>query len=339
MRPIELAVAAGPARVRSGWRALVAVALLAATPAWSQTVWRMPTEYPASALPGEGLATFAASIASRAGGRLAIQPSYDASLGLKSADMPAAIRAGTVEAGDMFLGTIAGVDPVFALSSLPFVAATPEDARRLAERARPAYAAALARSGQHLLYLTPWPPTGIWSKRPLDGAAALDGLTIRTYDATSTQVLARAGARALNISFADAEARIADGTVEAVLSSGDGGAGRKLWDRLPHFTAIAYAFPLSAATVGTAAYEALDPALREAVDAAAAETEARQWAALSTRLDENYARMRQNGVIIRLRIDADLARVLRAAGTEAVAVWTRRVGPEMAALLETVAPR
>lgn len=338
MRP---AAAAGPARLRAGWRtALVAAAWLAAAPsAWGQTTWRMPTEYPASALPGEGLATFAAQVQSRAGGRLAIQPSYDASLGLRSADMPAAIRAGTVEGGDMFLGTIARLDPVFALSSLPFVVATTEDARRLAERARPAYAAALARSGQHLLYVTPWPPTGIWSKRPLDGGAALDGLTIRTYDATSTDVLARAGARALNISFADAEARIADGTVEAVLSSGDGGAGRKLWDRLPHFTAIAYAFPLSAATVGTAAYEALDPALRDAVDAAAAETEARQWAALATRLDENYARMRQNGVIIRIRIDADLGRVLRAAGTDAVAAWTSRVGPDVAALLGPVPGR
>jgi TRAP-type C4-dicarboxylate transport system substrate-binding protein len=61
----------------------------------------------------------------------------------------------------------------------------------------------------------------------------------------SSEVFASVGARAAAISFADTMPRLADGSINAVLSSGDGGAGRKLWDYLPYFTEITYSLPLS----------------------------------------------------------------------------------------------
>lgn len=321
--------------MRLGLVLLAPVALVLATAAApAQTVWRMPTEYPASAIPGEGVATFAREVAARAGGRLVVAPSYDASAGIRSAEMVGAVAERRVEAGDAFAGALSGVDPVFGLSSLPFAAASVDDARRLAGLARPAYEAALARRHQRLLYVTPWPPTGLWSKVPLRSLEVLRGLSIRTYDATSTAVMTRAGARAFNISFADAQARIADGSVDAVLSSGDGGAGRRLWDALPHFAEIAYAVPLSIATVNADAYAALDPELRRAVDEAAAATEARQWAAMTSRLDENYARMRQNRVAILTAIDPATAAALREAAAASVDEFRRSAGPEGVAILD-----
>jgi TRAP-type C4-dicarboxylate transport system substrate-binding protein len=80
--------------------------------------------------------------------------------------------------------------------------------------------------------------------------------------------------------------RLADGSINAVLSSGDGGAGRKLWEYLPHFTEITYSLPLSVASVNQAVYDGLDPNLRETVDAAGRQTETELWLALSTRLQE-----------------------------------------------------
>ena len=126
-----------------GIGASLALAFGAAS-AQAQTVWRMPTEYPANAMPGEGIATFAASVAKRADGRLAIEPVYDAKL--KSADVPKALAEGKAEAGDAFGGSLGGLDPVFALSSLPFVIGSIEDAKRLALAARPAYEQAFAAS-------------------------------------------------------------------------------------------------------------------------------------------------------------------------------------------------
>ena len=52
------------------------------------------------------------------------------------------------------------------------------------------------------------------------------------------------------------------------------------------------------------AYDALSPAARNAVDEAAAATEAHQWKAMQTRVDENYTPMKADGVQVQTGIPA-----------------------------------
>ena len=80
-------------------------------------------------------------------------------------------------------------------------------------------------------------------------------------------------------------------------------------------------------------YEALPEELRRAVDSAAAETEARQWATIRTRLSENYARMASNGVTISTAVPQDLQAALRRAAQGAIDDWLRQAGPSGAAIL------
>jgi TRAP-type C4-dicarboxylate transport system substrate-binding protein len=185
-----------------------------------------------------------------------------------------------------------------------------------------------------LLYLTPWPPSGIWSKTPLKTASDLPGLSIRTYDKISTEVFASAGAKAVSINFADTMPKLADGSVNAVLSSGDGGAGRKLWEFLPYFSEITYSLPLSVAGVNQAVYDGLSGELRETVDAAARQTERELWLALSTRLQENYARMRQNGVTIDSHPAPAIVAALQSGAAEVQRAWCVRSGAACAPILD-----
>lgn len=314
---------------------LVGLVLLAA-PATAQTVWRMPTEYPATAIAGEGVTHFARLVAERSGGRLVIQPSYDGSGGFKSAGMLTAVADGKIEAGDAFTGAVGAAYPIFGVSSLPFLVTSIDDAKQLADAARPAYEKVLAANGQRLLYTTPWPPSGIWSKRVLASLDDLRGLSIRTYDATSTRVLGAAGAKAANLSFSDTMPKLKDGSLDAVLSSGDGGAGRRLWEFLPHFAEINYALPLSVATVSTRAYEALPDDLRLVVDEAARATEARQWAAIRTRLEENYATMGANGVTINRKVAPEIREALAGAARDAIDDWLAKTGPEGGQLVRSL---
>lgn len=300
----------------------------------AQTIWDMPTEYPESAMPGLGLAAFTKHVAISSAGKLEIRPSFDAKAGIKSAGMLAAIAEGRVPAGDAFAGALDAEDPIFALPSLPFLVASAADARRLAELARPHLAAALQKKGLRLLYLTPWPPSGIWSKTPLASPADLARLSVRTYDRTSTEVFLNVGARAASISFADTMPKLVDGSINAVLSSGDGGAGRRLWEYLPCFSEITYSLPLSIASVNQAAYDGLTPDTRAAIDAAGRQTEGELWLALSTRLEENYRRMRQNGVAIEIHPDPAIVAALRTGAAAAQQAWCLRAGPVCAEILD-----
>jgi TRAP-type transport system periplasmic protein len=192
----------------------------------------------------------------------------------------------------------------------------------------------LQNKNQRLLYLTPWPPTGIWSKTPLKTPSDLSSLSIRTYDKISSEVFASTGAKATSISYADTMPRLVDGSINAVLSSGDGGAGRKLWEFLPYFSEITYSLPLSVASVNQALYESLSPDLREAVDAASRQTETELWLALATRLQENYQRMRQNGVAIDSSPDPTILTALQSGAAAAQRAWCTRSGPACVRILD-----
>jgi TRAP-type C4-dicarboxylate transport system substrate-binding protein len=300
----------------------------------AETVWDMPTEYPQNAMPGVGLTAFAKHVAELSAGQLTIKPSFDAAAGIKSAGMLTAIAEGRVQAGDAFAGSLEVEDPIFALPSLPFLVTSIADARRLADIARSHLASVLEKKGLRLLYLTPWPPSGIWSKAPLKIASDLSGLSIRTYDKTSTEVFASVGAKAALISFSDTMPKLVEGSLNAVLSSGDGGAGRKLWDYLPYFSEITYSLPLSVAGVNKAVYDGLSADQRAAVDAASRQTETELWLALSTRLQENYARMRQNGVTIDSTPAPAIAEALRSGAATAQQAWCSKSGPLCVQILD-----
>jgi TRAP-type C4-dicarboxylate transport system substrate-binding protein len=305
----------------------------------AQTVWDMTTEYPQSAMSGLGVTTFAQHVAALTAGKLLIEPSFDAAKGIRSADMLTAIAQGRVQAGDAFAGALEAEDAIFALPSLPFLVTSMADARRLADLARPYLAAALQSRGERLLYLTPWPPSGIWSKAPLKTPSDLSGLSIRTYDKISSELFARAGARATSISFAETLPRLVDGSINAVLSSGDGGAGRLLWGFLPYFSEITYSLPISVASVNQAAYDGLPPDLREAVDTAGRRTETDLWLALSTRLQENHRRMRESGVTIDPDPSPALVAALQSGAAAAKQAWCERAGPICQKILGAFGPR
>jgi TRAP-type C4-dicarboxylate transport system substrate-binding protein len=314
--------------------ALLILGLVLAGPARADARhWDMPTEYPRDSIPGAGIDRFAAELNERSHDEIMVMPSYEAAMGFKGIGLLRAIEAGKLPLGDSFAGPLGEMAPIFLLSSLPFVATSFEDALRLYQAAKPAYEAAFAQHHQRLLYATPWPPTGLWARHPVLAPADLAGLSLRAYDETSRQVMDASGAKAVYLSFADAMPRLKNGSLQGVLSSGDGGAGRKLWIYLPSFTAINYAVPLSLASINEAVYEALPEDLRQAVDTAGAATESAQWQLIRARLARNYAVMRANHVAIAEAPGPALKELLAKSAEDAITAWNAQVGPDGAAVL------
>jgi TRAP-type C4-dicarboxylate transport system substrate-binding protein len=305
-----------------------------ASQATSQISWSMTTEYPRSSISGIGLATFAKLVSAYTNGHITATVSYDNELKITSAEMPRAAQELRIAGGDAFAGALASADSVFGLPSLPSVVQSVDAARAVNERARPLYEKALQSRGLRLLYLTVWPSTGIWSDYPLTTPDDLRRLVIRTYDASSTEVMRAAGASAESLPLNDAVAALKEHRLNAFLTSGDGGAGRKLWDHLRHFTPVNYAMPVSLAFVRSEAFDALPDDLRKQVLAAAADTERSQFDLLANRTAENYAHMRANGVTIAEPAPAAVVAALRKAAAEPLAAWKARVSDEAIAIVD-----
>jgi TRAP-type C4-dicarboxylate transport system substrate-binding protein len=305
-----------------------AAVLALSLPAAAQTVtWTLINEYPASALTGEADAFFAETVKTKTNGRVTIEPIPDAKSGLRTREQLKAVSEGRFAMANSFAGALADESPVFLLSSLPFLTPTPAHARTLYDAAAPLYDKLFAERGQKVLYVSPWPPSGIWSADPVSGREALAGLKIRTYDKTGTDVFSQVAAAASVVSFADLNAKLQSGDINAVLSSGDGGAGRKLWQYLKYFSEITYAIPLSFGSVSLTEWNKLDDATKKAIEEAGRETTEHQWQAMNGRVEKNYAIMRDNGVTI-TRPPLDVTVALSTAAAKSLIEWHTRAGPD-----------
>jgi TRAP-type C4-dicarboxylate transport system substrate-binding protein len=143
-----------------------------------------------------------------------------------------------------------------------------------------------------------------------------------------------AGANAQFLPMDAAIAGLKERRLNAFLTSGDGGVGRKLWDFLPYFTTINYAMPVSLAFMRADLFAALPQATQAQVLAAASETEQSQFELLTHRISENYARMRDNGVHIAEPAPPSVLTALRQAATEPIAVWKARAGSEAVEIVD-----
>jgi TRAP-type C4-dicarboxylate transport system substrate-binding protein len=303
-------------------------------PAIAQVQWKMATEYPESNISGVGLATFGKLLASNTQGSVTTVNGFDNEMKTSSGEMLRAAQDRRIDGGDAFAGPLEASDPIFGLSSLPFVVQSVDVAREVSTRARPLYERALAARGLKLLYMTIWPPTGIWSDQPLKNVEDLRALSVRTYDYNSAEVMRTVGATAEYLPFNEAIAKVREHKLNAILTSGDGGAGRKLWDDLRHFTPINYAIPISIAFVRQDAFEALPKEAQDQVEAAAAETGKRQLELLANRTAENYQRMRSNGVSIDEPAPPAVIAALKKAGSGPIAAWQTKVSADAVAILD-----
>jgi TRAP-type transport system periplasmic protein len=303
-------------------------------PASAQALWKMATEYPQSNISGVGLETFGKILFSRSHGSVTTLNAFDNELKISSGEMPQAARDHRIDGGDAFAGPLESSDPIFGLSSLPFVVQSVDTAKAVAARARPLYEHALEARGLKLLYITIWPATGIWSEHALKTAGDLGTLSVRTYDYNSAQVMRMVGATAEYLPFNEAIAKVKEHKLNAILTSGDGGAGQKLWDDLHHFTPINYAIPVSIAFVRLDSFNALSKEAQDEVEAAATETEKSQFELLANRTVENYDRMRSNGVSIDEPTPPDVIAALKKAGNAPIATWEAKVSAEAVAILD-----
>lgn len=308
-------------------RAAATVAVLGlAAPASAQVAWDLANEYPPGSIHATTADTFIAELQEASGGTITVTAHHGAALGFRSVDHFDAVGDGAIPIASSFGGVWAGIDPVFLISSLPFLASSVEDNWALYQASKPYYSQVLEDANQVFLFASPWPPSGLWGDKPLDAMEALSNYRIRTFDANGTMTLRAAGASPIQVSWADVVPQLSTGALDGVLTSADGGAAAQLWEHQSHFTEVNYAMPLQFMHLNRDEYEKLTDEQREAVHAAAAAAEKQGWDLLAARVVENYAAMTANGMTVVTDVSDEFLAGLSAAAEESHAEWRSRFG-------------
>lgn len=316
-------------------RRLAISALFALTSAASaQTyVWDMPNEYPATSVQGEGDRHFAELLKTKSQGDIKIVHHFGASLGFRSKDQLDAVADGAVVIANTFVPPLGGINPIFVLSSLPFLVSNASEAYMLYEVARPYYDKELARYNQKLLYASPWPASGLWGSRTYDRPEAVKGLKMRTYDPNGTLVFKAAGAAPVQLSWADIVPQLTTGGIEGVLTSIESGLSASFNDYAKHFTALNYDTTINMVTMNLDTWNKLPAAGQKAVLDAAKETELFLWGNIDKVIQRNYDTAAKRGVTIAEKVDPAFRRYLQEQAEPVIAAWVKRAGKDGEALI------
>lgn len=305
---------------------LTSIALLQVPLALAVEKLDFSNEYNATSIHAEGDKYFIDQVSKLSKGEVDITLHTGGSLGFKSADNFYAVTDNAIQIADTLAGTMAGIDPIFLLSSLPFIVENEDQAELLYKIAKPYYQKVFAQNGQILLYASPWPASGIWSQKQVTSKVELANLKIRSYDKNGTLTLREAGAEPIKLSWGDVVPQLSTGGIKAVLTSADAGASAKFWEHLDHYSAIQYAIPLNMVHMNKEVFDDLSTEEQSSILKAAALTDEHNWKTVRTRVKGNYEDLAANDVTIHQDLSSDFIGWLQEAAKPSLKEWLEDTG-------------
>jgi TRAP-type C4-dicarboxylate transport system substrate-binding protein len=313
--------------------ALVAVALAAAFgAAQAQVKWDLPTAYPATNFHTENIQQFANDVDKATGGKLKITIHANASL-FKAPEIKRAVQSGQAPAGEILWVNFLNEDPLFGIDGVPFLASSYAEAAKLWRASRKAIDDRLAKQGMRVLFSVPWPPQGIYSKRPLASVADMKGLKWRAYSPQTARIGDLVGATPVTIQAAEVPQALATGAMDSMMSSGATGYDSKIFEHVKNFYDTQAWLPKNAVIVNQRALDALDKATQDAVLKAAADAEPRGWKISEEKTNWYLEQLKKNGMNVALPSPA-LKTGMSKIGEQMLGEWLEKAGPDAKAVVD-----
>ncbi len=313
-------------------RSLVAALGFVSTTVLAQTVWDMPTPYPATNFHTENITQFAADIDKASAGKLKITVHAGGSL-FKANEIKRAVQGGQAQIGEILLSGYSNEDPVFGTDGVPFLATSYAESKKLWLAQKPVLEAKLAKQGIKLLYSIPWPPQGIFSKNTIAAAADLKGVKWRAYSPQTSRIAELVGAQPVTIQAAELSQALATGAVGAFMTSGATGYDSKVWEQVKNFYDVQAWLPKNAVLVSQKAFDALDKASQDALLKSAAAAEERGWKLSEEKTKFYLGELAKNGMAVTppsAALQADLKKV----GDTMIAEWVKSAGADGQAIID-----
>ena len=300
--------------------------------AHAQTAWDMPTPYPASNFHTENIQQFAKEVDAATGGKLKITVHANGSL-FKANEIKRAVQAGQAQIGELIISGLANEDALYALDTVPFLATSYADSKKLWEASKQAVEARLAKNGLKVLYSVAWPPQGLYSKTELKTIGDLKGMKIRSYSPTVARMIELMGGQPVTVQAADLTQALATGVVAANITSSSTGYDSKSWEQLSYYFDVQAWLPKNMVFVSKKAFDALDPATRKVVLDAAAAAETRGWKVSEEKTAWYVDQLKKNGMKVLPASDALRADLLKV-GDRMTAEWLDKAGADGKAVLD-----
>ncbi|WP_341913171.1 TRAP transporter substrate-binding protein [Ferrovibrio terrae] len=311
-------------QVKSVLAALAVV--LAAVPAVAQTKWDLPAAYPVNNFHSKNLAAFAEDAKKLSGGKLDITVHANASL-FKATEIKRAVQTGQVQIGEVLMSNIENETAIFGLDTVPFLATSFAEAKKLYAAQKPVVARKLDAQGMMLLYTVPWPPQGLFAAKEINAVEDLKGTKFRAYNPATSRIAELVGAQPVTIQAAELAQALATGVVTTFVTSASTGRDAKVWESLKYFYDVQSWLPKNMVFVGKDSLKKLDPATQKALLDAAAAAETRGWEMATEETEAAKAALIKGGMQV-LPPSPALQSSLKKIGNTLAEEWLKKAGAD-----------
>jgi TRAP-type C4-dicarboxylate transport system substrate-binding protein len=309
-----------------------ALVLMASASASAQTKWDLPSAYPATNYHTENLMQFAADVDKATGGKLKITVHANAAL-FKAPEIKRAVQGGQAQMGEILMANFQNEWQLFGMDGLPFLADSYDAAAKLYKAQKPALDKKLGEQGMMLLYAVPWPPQGIYAKKPITAAADLKGAKWRAYSPATARIAELVGAQPVTVQAAELSQAMATGVIDSYMSSGSTGYDSKTYEYIKFWTDTQAWLPKNGVLVNKAAFDALDKPTQAALLKAGADAEARGWSLSKVKNTEYIELLKKNGMTI-VAPSAQLTSDMKKVGDTMLKEWLEKAGAEGQAVVD-----
>jgi TRAP-type C4-dicarboxylate transport system substrate-binding protein len=292
----------------------------------AQTKWDLPTAYAASNFHTENIVEFAADVDKATAGKLKIQVHPNASL-FKAPEIKRAVQGGQAQIGEMLWANYENENTLFGIDGVPFLATSYGDAMKLWKASRKTLEDQLAKQDLMVLFSVPWPPQGIYSKRPINSAADMKGLKWRAYSPATARIAELVGAQPVTIQAAEVTQALATGAIDSMMTSGATGYDTKVYETVKNFYDTQAWLPKNAVIVNRKAFASLDAASQSALLKASAAAEARGWKVSEEKTNWYLDQLRKNGMNVAAP-SATLKADMKKIGDAMLEDWLKKAGAE-----------
>jgi TRAP-type C4-dicarboxylate transport system substrate-binding protein len=314
------------------FRTLAAVAAVSlASPVAAQTNWDMPTPYGDTVFHTQNIMQFADDVRAATGGSLDITVHSAGSL-FGHPEIKDSVRRGLAPAGEILLSRLANEDPVFEIDSIPFLAASYDDAAKLWAASKPAVTEKLAEQGLTLLFAVPWPGQSLYLNEDVTDVSQMQGVAFRAYNAATERLATLMGAIPTQVEAGDIPTAFSTGRVAAMITSPSTGVSSQAWDYTTNYIDTQAWLPKNVVFVNTDAFNALTDEEKAALMEAAASAETRGWEMSEAETASGIATLEENGMTVSQPSEA-LSASLQEIGATMTEEWLAKAGDTGAAII------
>ncbi|MHA2936931.1 TRAP transporter substrate-binding protein [Vibrio sp. RC27] len=312
-------------------KSLIAIALLTSSTSYAATRWDMATPYPDATYHTQNIVQFANEVKQATDGELEIVVHTGSSL-IKHPEIARAVRTQQVAIGEVFIGILGNSDPIFKLDNIPFLATNFEQAKDLYAASKAALEARLDEDGLMLLYSVPWPPQGIYSKKPVNSVDDIKGSKMRAYSPTLSRLAVLLDATPTTVQNVEIPQAFSTGIVDMMITSSSTGVNSQSWDYLSNYTDVQAWIPKNMVIVNKRAFKRLPSEVQSELLATAELAETRGWEMAEKETVVQTAALAENGIEVAAPTE-DLMTSLKSVGETMAKEWAEEAGDNGKAIL------